>query len=125
MIKKDRVTKVGNEYAIVGAKFLIEDTEQCDIANDNFPEMIEHDSVRAIRVVSISHNYYMNVWLTMDVKIVENIHFDFTIRKEKKSGRNYWYAYRKLGGKQYKRYVGTSEQITEQRLLEVAKNLPG
>ena len=49
----------------------------------------------------------------------------FTLRKENRAGKLHWYAYRKAGGVQFKRYVGYDESITPSRLLEVAQKLPG
>ena len=45
----------------------------------------------------------------------------FTARKEtSKTGKDYWYAYRKVEGRLHKRYIGKSEDITSKRLSEVA-----
>src|SRR5215211_4535020 len=51
----------------------------------------------------------------------------FTARKEPRrsgnAGRHYWYAYRHEGVKLHKSYLGRSEQLTAQRLAEVARQL--
>jgi len=44
----------------------------------------------------------------------------FTVRQEK-SG--YWYGYRKVTGKLHKRYVGTSSDLTYDRLSQVSELL--
>lgn len=48
----------------------------------------------------------------------------FTARKEsKKRGTQYWYAYRWINGKTTKAYLGTSDNLTRQKLNEVAVRL--
>jgi hypothetical protein len=44
----------------------------------------------------------------------------FTARAEKSC---YWYGYRKVAGKLHKRYIGKAEELTVQRLEEVAQLL--
>src|SRR5215208_4731644 len=48
----------------------------------------------------------------------------FTARKERRSGGDeYWSAYRKLGGKLRKVYLGKAEKLTLARLEDAATNL--
>jgi LuxR family maltose regulon positive regulatory protein len=47
----------------------------------------------------------------------------FTARHEQQRHGWYWYAYRKRGGKSYKVYLGKSEDVTRERLYEVAMRL--
>lgn len=48
----------------------------------------------------------------------------FTARKEnKKRGNGYWYAYRWVNGKTAKAYLGTSDNLTREKLNEVASRL--
>jgi hypothetical protein len=49
----------------------------------------------------------------------------FSARKEipKKSKVSYWYAYRKIDNKQYKKYIGKTHDLTHSRLEEIAKEL--
>ncbi len=48
----------------------------------------------------------------------------FTARKEnKKRGNEYWYAYRWRNGKTTKAYLGTSSNLTKDKLNEVAARL--
>ena len=45
----------------------------------------------------------------------------FTVRREtKQRGGAYWIGYKKMGGKQFKRYIGLSEQVTTEKLDEIA-----
>jgi len=46
----------------------------------------------------------------------------FTARKEKKQRgtKGYWYAYRKSGERQYRRYLGTTDKLTISRLEEIS-----
>src|SRR3712207_4070066 len=48
----------------------------------------------------------------------------FTARKEQRSrGSEYWVAYRKIGGKLHKAYLGKAEDVTLARLKDVAAAL--
>ncbi len=51
----------------------------------------------------------------------------FTARRELKPGDEaqggYWYAYRKAGKRQYKRYLGTTERLTLHRLETIAASI--
>jgi len=48
----------------------------------------------------------------------------FTARKEKRHrDGDYWYAYRKHQGKQYRQYIGTATMLTPARLEQVAATL--
>ena len=49
----------------------------------------------------------------------------FSVRKENRSGKDHWYAYKRLGGKLMKRYVG--QAITTKALWDAAAAmiLPG
>ena len=46
-----------------------------------------------------------------------------SVRKEKRRQGTLWYAYRRVNGQLYKRYVGKSEALTITRLDEVATDL--
>ena len=46
-----------------------------------------------------------------------------SLRKERRRQGLFWYAYRRVHGQLYKRYVGRSEQLTLARLDEVASIL--
>lgn len=48
----------------------------------------------------------------------------FTARREKRSrGGFYWTAYKRLGDKVYKRYLGKPEDVTPERLADVWREL--
>ena len=47
----------------------------------------------------------------------------FTARKEARPGGQYWYAYRRQGGRLYSAYLGRSAELTPARLTEVAAGL--
>jgi LuxR family maltose regulon positive regulatory protein len=49
--------------------------------------------------------------------------FRFTARREQRPGGMYWYAYRRAQGKLLKRYLGRGDDLTRQRLREVAQLL--
>jgi hypothetical protein len=51
-------------------------------------------------------------------------HGHFTVRQERKQrGETYWYGYRKVAGRQLKRYLGTTDKLTQAHLEEVADAL--
>jgi LuxR family transcriptional regulator, maltose regulon positive regulatory protein len=47
----------------------------------------------------------------------------YTARKELRHGDAYWYAYRRVGGKLAKRYIGSSSELTVARLEQIAEIL--
>jgi LuxR family maltose regulon positive regulatory protein len=47
-------------------------------------------------------------------------HGHLTVRQETRSGGTYWYAYRRVGAKMAKRYLGRTTELTPARLEEVA-----
>ena len=61
-------------------------------------------------------------WLTENksFRYESNNHAPFTVRKEKS---DYWYGYRKIAGKLYKRYIGRSLEVTQEKLESVAEEL--
>ncbi len=50
-------------------------------------------------------------------------HGHLTVRQESRSGKIYWYAYRRIGEKMAKRYLGRTTAITPARLEQVAARL--
>src|SRR5260370_8513039 len=50
-------------------------------------------------------------------------HGHLTVRQETRSGGTYWYAYRRVGAKMAKRYLGRTTQLTPARLEQVAAQL--
>ncbi|HYU75148.1 MAG TPA: hypothetical protein VEL31_20970 [Ktedonobacteraceae bacterium] len=51
-------------------------------------------------------------------------HGHFTARQERKQrGETYWYGYRKVAGRQRKRYLGTTDKLTLAHLEEVSDAL--
>lgn len=119
-----RKCKTAWETAIVNGHLYFEDVIQCHMSDDVFTETIEHNSLNAIRLVSLSTDWELRVWLDAHTNIVEKVNFEMTLRKEQRGQNYHWYAYRRVMGRLHKRYVGTSEQITESRLLEIARKMP-
>ena len=66
-------------------------------------------------------------WLlnAQSFRYVPSLNAPFTVRKEKsrRGDGDYWYGYRKVGGKLHKRYIGKAEDLTVNRLEEVAAQL--
>lgn len=65
-----------------------------------------------------SADYYS--WLEGDGNTsfnVEAFPYDYTIRREKRRQKYYWYAYKKFNEVLYKVYCGQSHQLTPNRLF--------
>ena len=50
-------------------------------------------------------------------------HGPLTVRQETRSGGTYWYAYRRVGEKMAKRYLGRTTELSPARLEQVAAQL--
>lgn len=125
-MKKTRNCKTARDAAIHGGAIYFEDVRQCGLEDELAHAILEDAHLKAIRLISLSVNWYNNVYLwDAGATIKEDINFQMTLRKERRAGRWYWYAYRRIYGKLHKRYVGETEQITEERLLKIAQALPG
>lgn len=48
-----------------------------------------------------------------------------TLRCEQRRGQDYWYAYRRVGGKLRKRYIGPSSSLSIGQVLSAANELVG
>jgi len=125
MKKRERKTPTGEQTSIRGGHLFFEDAFQCEVDTEIFTSIIEDKTVRSIRVVSLSNSWYQNVYLGNETFIREDINVQMTIRKETRSGRDYWYAYRQIAGCLHKKYVGNSLSITQEKLLKIAQVLPG
>lgn len=123
-MKKPRNTKTRYETSIVDGKLYFEDVQQAVLGSTLFTEIIEDKHTRSIRVVSLANDWYQNVWLSEIGFVKEDLNVEFTLRKEIVHGSQHWYAYRRVFGKLYKRYVGQSDKVTTRRLVEIAKAMP-
>ena len=47
----------------------------------------------------------------------------YRARKEKLSGVDYWYAVKKVSGRLHKKFIGRSNEVTHNRLIEVAQTI--
>jgi hypothetical protein len=54
---------------------------------------------------------------------LDNKQTTFTARREERANDAYWYAYKKIGGKTFKMYLGKASDLTYQRLQDVAVKL--
>lgn len=118
-----RKTKTGQDASIVNGYFCYSESEQFPMTSELFADEIDNPSLKAIRVVSMSSSWINYVWVGSQ-QMIEDICMEMTLRKETRSGKSYWYAYRRFGGKLYKRFVGTSDRITPTLLIEIARKLP-
>jgi len=62
-------------------------------------------------------------WLVDQERFYYQADGSFTARQEKRRNGMFWYAYRKHQGKLYKVYLGTSEQLSGERLVQGANQL--
>jgi len=124
MAKKQRNCKTGRDYSIHGGVLYFEDASQTRVDSPNFVDMLEDPAITSIRLVSLSSCWYQTLHIDWDVQIKDNLNVEMTLRKEIRSGRAHWYAYRRVLGKLHKRYVGASENVTEEKLLKVAQAMP-
>lgn len=124
MSKEPRQTPVRYESSIVNGALYFEDARQCALDDELASEILDDKHLQSIRVVSLSSGWYYRDHLTPGVSVKNDVNVEMTLRKEMRSGVAYWYAYRRVFYKLHKRYVGGSEQVTEARLVEVARKLP-
>lgn len=123
-MKKTRNTPTARDTSIVNGVLYFEDARQCDLDAPLTAAIIGDGYCKAIRVVSLSTAWYKDVYLGGDGFRQEFVNVQMTLRREIRSGRGHWYAYRRVMGKLYKRYVGDDEAIDQRRLLDVAQKLP-
>ncbi len=121
---KTRKTKTATGASIVNGAIYFEDALQCRLSDELASDILDDKHLTAIRLISLSSDWQQNVWLDFNVKITETIKFEMTLRKEKRGQQMVWYAYRRVLGTLHKRYVGYSQQITEQKLLDLAQKMP-
>jgi len=123
MSKDMRITKTGLTASIIAGDLYFEDVRQCQI-NDAAELLDDDPTLKAIRVVSVSKNWVERAYLQDGVTRLESIDMQFSLRKENRGSCRRWYAYRRVFGKLHKRYVGRSEDLNEDRLVEIARSLP-
>jgi len=124
MSKKMRMTKTGYETSIINGVLYFEDASQCNIDDPQFAEIVGDGYTDKIRLISLSSRWVETEYVTKDSKVKSDINFQMTLRREIRSSRGYWYAYRRVMGTLYKRYVGTDEELNEELLLKIAQKLP-
>lgn len=111
----------------------IEDAKQCAIDDSVFVDMIEDDTIKSIRVMSLATNYTTTDWVDWDSKVTDDLDMGMTLRKEKRgkksdkteSKKSYWSAYVKTAGVLRKKYIGASDNVTAFTLLNVALAFAG
>lgn len=123
-MKKTRMTKTGYETSIIGGTLFFEDAEQCPVDSPQFSEIIGDGYTSTIRLISLSNGWYEKEWMSEVGFVIYDINVQMTLRREERSGRGYWYAYRRVLGKLYKRYVGQDEEVDEKKLLTIAQKMP-
>lgn len=121
-MKKTRKTGSSWVARIEGGVLYFEDVRQADVESDAFREIIEKE--RVIRVESLDYTWQQKVWIG-DFLATETFDVQMTLRSELRSGTVYWYAYKRVFNKLYKRFVGQSDTINNRRLLDVARRFPG
>jgi len=119
-----RATITGRDTSIIDGVLYFEDCSQCKVTDAVFPEIIGDGYTKTIRLVSLESNWFENVWIDGVGRQSEDIDFEMTLRREIRSGSGHWYAYRRVFGKLYKRYVGSDEKVTQEKLIQVARAMP-
>lgn len=119
-----RKTKTGSDTSIVDGILYFEDCSQCKVTDDVFPEIIGDGYTKTIRLVSLRADWIERVWIEGVGMQHESIDFEMTLRREIRSGKGHWYAFRRVFGKLHKRYVGSDENVTEARLIVIAQKMP-
>jgi len=122
--KKIRKTTVGQDTSIIAGALYFEDARQCAVDDPNFAEIIGDGYTTAIRLVSLSKGWYEREWMSEVGFVNYDINVQMTLRREVRSGRGYWYAYRRVLGKLHKRFVGQDEDLSEKQLLKIAQKMP-
>lgn len=124
-MKKPRSTVVGSQTSIWEGWLYFEDVRQAKIDTELFTEILDDKHTTSVRLESLASDWTSHEWVSGVGYTNFSVKLEMTLRKEYRSGRGHWYAYRKVGGVQFKRYVGQSDRITTKRLVEVAQKLPG
>lgn len=124
MTKKIRSTPTGNENAVIDGWTWQDGEREFFIGSEEFTDLLERDSIASIRIESLSIQWVERTYHDANLKTDRPLNVQMTLRKEIRSGRAYWYAYRRVG-KLYKRYVGQSYTVTERRIVEIAENMLG
>lgn len=119
-----RTSKHSRETCIVNGELLMDGFFQSRMDTEMFFETLEDKYLKAIRVQSLESDWIAREWVEGVGAVKSMIDMEMTLRCEYRSGKRHWYAYRRVLGTLYKRYVGTSEKVTQERLLEVAKSMP-
>jgi hypothetical protein len=123
-MKHTRKTKTGGDTSIVNGALYFEDAKQCDVDSETLESIIGDGYCNSIRVISLDRNWYTNDYIGFDAVIKSDVNMQFTMRREVRNGRGYWYAYRRVLGKLHKRFMGQDADINQKRLLDVARKLP-
>lgn len=124
MSKKQAKQYFDYDTSIFDGVLYFEDCSQAKVDTDQFVEIIDHKTVMVIRLFSLDKLWCESVWIDGQGYQKEMIDTELTLRKEMRSGSGHWYAYRRVLGKLHKKYVGTSENVTQSRLLDVCRAMP-
>lgn len=122
--RQPRKSKTLYQSSIINGALFFEDVRQCALTDEIAEQILDDPELKAIRVVSLMWDWQEQVRYTADITRVEDINVEMTLRKEIRGNLAHWYAYRRVMGILYKRYVGHSDQVNEERLLKIARSLP-
>lgn len=122
MNKHPRNTKTAAITRIEGGVLYFEECAQCTLEQrEKFEASIVYE--KSIRLLSLDSIWYQRELLGEQL-VKADIDFEMTLRAEMRSGTKHWYAYRRVLGTLYKRYVGTVDRVTSTRLVEIARHMP-
>lgn len=118
-----RKTKTGQDMSITEGWLCIGGVQECLVGSDEFYDILEDKYTKSIRVESLGNIWTEGLWTGNDFINID-INVEMTIRKEKRGQKEHWYAYRKRGGVQAKRYIGQTDRVNNRKLADVARNMP-
>jgi hypothetical protein len=124
-MKPTRQTPTGKDTSIVNGCLFFEDAKQCAVDSELFTEIISDGYTNSIRIISLSSNWAERNYIGFDAVLITTVNVQLTMRRELRYGRGYWYAYRRFGGKLFKRFMGQDADISENKILEIARKMPG
>lgn len=130
--RKPRKTKTDDFACIVGGDIYFEDVKQMSMPiyqdesrdSDDWQQFMDDRNIKSIRVKSLYTDWNQREWLGYDTLLVSALLVEMTLRQEVRANRVYWYAYRRVGGKLHKRFVGQSSELCQKKIVEIAQKMP-
>jgi len=123
MAKTHRKTPTALDTRIENGILYFGDKQIALMDSELFAATLDDRWTKSIRLISLHDNWQSREYISGVGTMTFKINVEMSLRRETRSGRNYWYAYRRAGGKLQKRFVGQSEDVTTERLVKVAQRM--